>query len=83
MLLSACSAVLYTPQHEHFGIVPLEAMAWAKAVVACDSGGPKESVVNGRTGLLCEPTSESFANAMAQLMVRWGVGMQCIVVMTG
>ena len=24
LLLAACRAVLYTPQHEHFGIVPLE-----------------------------------------------------------
>lgn len=75
LLLSACTAVLYTPQHEHFGIVPLEAMAWGKAVVACDSGGPKESVVSGRTGLLCEPTAAAFADAMRQLMVcvlaRW------------
>lgn len=70
LLLSACTAVLYTPQHEHFGIVPLEAMAWGKAVVACDSGGPKESVVSGRTGLLCEPTAAAFADAMRQLMVR-------------
>lgn len=72
LLLSACTAVLYTPQHEHFGIVPLEAMAWGKAVVACDSGGPKESVVQGRTGFLCEPNAESFADAMVKLMVcRW------------
>lgn len=70
LLLSACTAVLYTPQHEHFGIVPLEAMAWGKAVVACDSGGPKESVISGRTGLLCEPTPGAFADAMRQLMVR-------------
>lgn len=70
LLLSACTAVLYTPQHEHFGIVPLEAMAWGKAVVACDSGGPKESVVLGRTGLLCEPTAAAFADAMRQLLVR-------------
>ena len=40
-LLTACRAVIYTPQNEHFGIVPLEAMASSRAVVACDSGGPR------------------------------------------
>lgn len=36
--------MLYTPQHEHFGIVPLEAMAARRPVVAVNSGGPVESV---------------------------------------
>jgi glycosyltransferase involved in cell wall biosynthesis len=48
-LLAAAAAVLYTPQHEHFGIVPLEAMAAGRAVLACASGGPLESVVHDRT----------------------------------
>jgi alpha-1,3/alpha-1,6-mannosyltransferase len=32
-------------QDEHFGIVPLEAMAAHKPVIACNSGGPVETVV--------------------------------------
>ncbi|KAK8647813.1 hypothetical protein V6N13_121540 [Hibiscus sabdariffa] len=38
-LLSQCLCVLYTPTDEHFGIVPLEAMAANKPVIACNSGG--------------------------------------------
>ncbi|KAG2446848.1 hypothetical protein HYH02_008005 [Chlamydomonas schloesseri] len=68
LLLAACRAVLYTPQHEHFGIVPLEAMAAARPVVAVNSGGPTESVVSGVTGFLCDPTPAAFAGAMAALM---------------
>ena len=64
-LLRACAAVVYTPPNEHFGIVPLECMAAARPVVACSSGGPLESVRHGVTGLLCEPTPEAFARAMA------------------
>eukprot|EP00955_Chlamydomonas_euryale_P011176 120591-Chlamydomonas_euryale.AAC.1 len=55
LLLAACSVVLYTPQNEHFGIVPLEAMAAGRPVVACASGGPLESVLHGETGMLCQP----------------------------
>ncbi|KAG5653372.1 hypothetical protein H0H81_000873 [Sphagnurus paluster] len=39
-------ALLYTPANEHFGIVPVEAMACGLPVLACDSGGPTESVVD-------------------------------------
>ena len=46
--------VLYTPQNEHFGIVPLEVM-YSRAIVIChNSGGPKESVLNAHTGFLID-----------------------------
>ena len=33
-LLARCTAVVYTPKNEHFGIVPVEAMAAARPVIA-------------------------------------------------
>lgn len=53
-LLSASStlALLYTPENEHFGIGPIEAMVCGLPVLACNSGGPTESVV--------DPSSSSF-----------------------
>ena len=69
-LLAACVAVVYTPENEHFGIVPLEAMASGRPVIACNSGGPKESIVDGVTGFLCDPSPNHFAYAMEHLMVR-------------
>ncbi|KAG4960724.1 hypothetical protein JHK87_037357 [Glycine soja] len=67
-LLSECLCVLYTPKDEHFGIVPLEAMAAYKPVIACNSGGPVESIKNGVTGFLCDPTPLEFSLAMAKLI---------------
>ncbi|XP_024008175.1 alpha-1,3/1,6-mannosyltransferase ALG2 [Eutrema salsugineum] len=67
-LLSNCLCVLYTPTDEHFGIVPLEAMAAYKPVIACNSGGPVETVKSGVTGYLCEPTPEDFSKAMAKFI---------------
>ena len=60
--------MLYTPQHEHFGIVPLEAMAAARPVVACDNGGPLESVPDGAGGFLREPTPAAWAGALEALL---------------
>ena len=63
-LLKEAAAVLYTPQNEHFGIVPTEAMYMRTPVVACNSGGPKESVINGKTGFLLDPEPVQWAEKM-------------------
>ncbi|KAK9116028.1 hypothetical protein Sjap_014975 [Stephania japonica] len=67
-LLSQCLCVLYTPKDEHFGIVPLEAMAAHKPVLACNSGGPVETIKDDITGFLCEPNAQEFSSAMAKLV---------------
>lgn len=58
MLLNAASLLLYTPSNEHFGIVPLEAMLSGVPVLAVNSGGPLESIVDGETGWL-KPANDS------------------------
>eukprot|EP00803_Ostreobium_quekettii_P006351 evm.model.scf_1870.3 EVM.evm.TU.scf_1870.3 scf_1870:26597-28325(-) len=67
LLLAATAAVVYTPRNEHFGIVPLEGMASGRLVIACDSGGPVESIVDGETGFLCRPDAGAFAVAMGRV----------------
>ncbi|XP_068619605.1 alpha-1,3/1,6-mannosyltransferase ALG2 [Battus philenor] len=67
-LLYHCKALVYTPSNEHFGIVPLEAMYYKKPVIAVNSGGPTETIVNDVTGFLCDASSESFARAMSKLV---------------
>lgn len=55
-LLSTSRLLVYTPLHEHFGIVPLEAMLAGTPVLAANEGGPTETVVNGQTGWLRDVT---------------------------
>jgi glycosyltransferase involved in cell wall biosynthesis len=62
--LSKCKALIF-PQEEDFGIVPLEAMACGKPVIAYAKGGGTETVVDGVTGILFdEQTPESLATAI-------------------
>lgn len=55
MLLKSAKLLVYTPSNEHFGIVPLEAMLAGVPVLAANTGGPLETVVDGKTGWLCPP----------------------------
>lgn len=63
-LYAGCSAVLF-PGIEDFGIVPVEAMAAGKPVLAYAKGGALETVKHGETGILFrEQTVSSLVNAI-------------------
>jgi len=60
------AAVTVLPGEEDFGIVPLEAQACGRPVVALARGGALETVVPGETGALVdEATPAAFADAIA------------------
>jgi len=65
-LLRHSTCLVYTPEGEHFGIVPLESMYCGTPVLAVDSGGPKETVVQGETGWLVE--KEGFGVVMEKVV---------------
>ncbi|CAL7939359.1 unnamed protein product [Xylocopa violacea] len=67
-ILQHSQILLYTPENEHFGIVPLEAMYMCKPVIAHNSGGPKESIVSGVTGFLVDSSGDAFASKIAYLI---------------
>ncbi|WEW56905.1 Alpha-1,3-mannosyltransferase-like protein [Emydomyces testavorans] len=56
-LLSSSTLLLYTPSHEHFGIVPVEAMHAGLPVLAANTGGPLETILDGETGWLRDASS--------------------------
>ena len=59
------SAVTLLPGEEDFGIVPLEAQACGRPVVALGRGGALETVVPGVTGALVNnPDARAFADAL-------------------
>jgi glycosyltransferase involved in cell wall biosynthesis len=56
--LSKCRALLF-PGEEDFGIVPVEAMASGRPVIAFGRGGALDTVVDGTTGVLFREQSVS------------------------
>ena len=60
-LYRTCTAAIL-PGEEDFGIVPVEAQACGRPVVALGCGGALETVIDGETGVLFgEPTVDSLA----------------------
>jgi glycosyltransferase involved in cell wall biosynthesis len=53
------------PGEEDFGIVPVEAQACGRPVVALARGGALETVIDGETGVLVSsPTAEALAGGL-------------------
>ena len=62
-----CQAVIY-PQEEDFGLVPLEAQACGKPVIAFSGGGALETVIEGKTGEFFWPqTAEALIKSLNSL----------------
>ncbi len=57
-LYRACRLLVF-PGEEDFGIVPLEAQACGRPVVAYGRGGALETIVDGRTGVFFDEQSEA------------------------
>jgi D-inositol-3-phosphate glycosyltransferase len=68
-LLRSADAVVCVPWYEPFGIVPLEAMACGRPVVASAVGGIQDTVVDQVTGLLVPPRRpDVLAGALRELL---------------
>jgi len=63
-----CRFVVLLSYTEGLGLVPLEAMAAAKPVIAWNAGGPAETIIHGSTGFLVN-SEEEFRQTAAHLIV--------------
>jgi glycosyltransferase involved in cell wall biosynthesis len=69
-LLTGALALLF-PAEEDFGIVPVEAQAAGVPVIAYGRGGVRDTVVDGRTGVLFgEQTVDSLCDAIERFEAR-------------
>ena len=62
--------VICVPWYEPFGMVPLEAMACARPVVASAVGGLTDTVVDGVTGVLVPPRRPRELAAAVRRLLR-------------
>jgi len=57
-LIRGAKATIYVPVDEDFGMSPVESMACGTPVIGVDDGGLKESIIDGKTGILINPRCE-------------------------
>jgi glycosyltransferase involved in cell wall biosynthesis len=66
-LYARCLATIYIPIDEDFGLIPVESMVAGKPCIVANEGGLKETVVDGKTGFLIEPTVKNLIRAIRDL----------------
>jgi len=62
-LLNACDVYAGPSRLEGFGMIQLEAMACGKPVVSINVGGPRDTIVNNKTGFLVDVAYEIKLNS--------------------
>lgn len=68
VLLGGALALVYAPRLEPFGLAPLEAAACGVPTVAVAEGGVRESVEDGRTGILTGGEVSDFSAGLLQVL---------------
>ncbi|MFC6787162.1 glycosyltransferase [Halobaculum halobium] len=66
-LLAGCTAVVFNGRNEDFGIVPIEANASGKPVLARDEGFPGVYVRSGENGYLHDGTTDGIRDAIDRM----------------
>ena len=69
-LYNKAKLVVYASYLEPFGLVPLESMSCGTPVVAVKEGGMRETVINGKTGILTERDESLFAETITELILN-------------
>ncbi|MDD4152055.1 MAG: glycosyltransferase [Candidatus Gracilibacteria bacterium] len=71
-------ATIYIPIDEDFGMSPVESMARGKPVIGVNEGGLKESIIDGKTGILinAEAKIEDIVKAVNELSSEKAISMR-------
>lgn len=73
-LYGNCDIFCVPSLYESFGLIYLEAMKYAKPVVACKAGGIPEVVEDGKTGFLIQPNHpDELLSALTKLITDEGL----------
>ncbi|MBP7823375.1 glycosyltransferase [Candidatus Gracilibacteria bacterium] len=79
-LIRGARATIYVPVDEDFGMSPVESMACGTPVIAVNDGGLKESIIDGKTGILinsrCMP--EDITEAVKRMDTFGDISLACI-----
>jgi glycosyltransferase involved in cell wall biosynthesis len=74
-LYSAAFVLLFPQIHEPFGYIPVESMACGTPVIAYDEQGPKETIVNEKTGWLVADEQE-FMKKVEEVWQGYEIGIR-------
>lgn len=79
-LIRHAKATIYVPVDEDFGMSPVESMACGTPVIGVNDGGLRESILDGKTGLLINPRChpEDIAEAVKKIDTFGDISAACI-----
>lgn len=75
-LYASCLATIYIPKNEDFGLIPLESMASGKPCIAANEGGCKETIINGKTGILFNVSKDNLIDIIKNFNVKKATSMK-------
>lgn len=79
-LIRGAIATIYVPIDEDFGMSPVESMACGTPVIGVNDGGLKESIIDGKTGILINPrcVPEDIQEAVQKITTMKDLSTACI-----
>lgn len=79
-LIRGAKATIYVPVDEDFGMSPVESMACGTPVIGVNDGGLRESIIDGKTGILINPrcSPEDIQEAVKKIDTFGDISPACV-----